>query len=387
MKKLLVVSLSLFLFILLVETGLISAAEDNNYNQIISRSNSIKWISAAAENFTGQVKIKPLTVPDQATGVLTAYVNFAAGARSNWHIHPNGQQLIVTSGVGWTQQWGQEIQEIRPGDTVWCPPGIKHWHGAAPNSEMTHLVVMKIGSGPSTEWLEKVSEAEYKTSDQSLSAISKSAVTIKQTLNNKEESIAVIAAFTASGELVRLRAALNQGLDAGLTISEIKEILVQLYAYAGFPRSLNALNTFENVLEKRQAQGINDGPGVSATPVLEGKNSLELGTEIQTDLVGRPVKNDFSPVMDKFLKAHLFGDIFGRDILNYQNRELATVSALANMNGVNSQLYAHFFISLNTGITEQKLYSLINTIELRVGKKEADNARELLNRALSQKNS
>jgi hypothetical protein len=104
MKKLLVVSLSLSLFILLVETGLISAAEDNNYNQIISRSNSIKWISAAAENFTGQVKIKPLTILDQATGVLTAYVNFAAGARSNWHIHPNGQQLIVTGGVGWTQQ-------------------------------------------------------------------------------------------------------------------------------------------------------------------------------------------------------------------------------------------------------------------------------------------
>lgn len=148
-------------------------------------------------------------------------------------------------------------------------------------------------------------------------------------LNAKQEKIVTIAAFTANGDLQKLKTALNEGLDAGLTISEIKEILVQMYAYAGFPRCLNGINTFMGVLEEREKKGIKDEIGKEASPLPANKNSIELGTEIQTGLIGAPATGKyiiFAPAIDKFLKGHLFGDIFGRDNLDFQSREIATIS-------------------------------------------------------------
>ncbi len=155
-------------------------------------------------------------------------------------------------------------------------------------------------------------------------------------LSARQKGIVPIAAFTASGDLEKLKTALNEGLDAGLTVNEIKEILVQLYAYAGFPRSLNGISTFMAVMDERQKKGIKDEMGREASPLPANKSSIELGTEIQTRLVGRPVTGaiyTFAPAIDQFLKGHLFGDIFGRDNLDFQSREIATISALANMTG------------------------------------------------------
>ena len=205
-------------------------------------------------------------------------------------------------------------------------------------------------------------------------------------LNAKQEKIVTIAAFTASGNLQKLKTALNEGLDAGLTINEIKEVLVQMYAYAGFPRSLNGINTFIGALEEREQKGIKDELGKEPSSMPANKSSIELGTEIQTRLVGRPVTGaiyTFVPAIDQFLKGHLFGEIFGRDNLDFQSREIATISALANIEGVNPQLQSHFNIGLNTGLNEAQMRSLISVLESRVGKKEADNANEILSKVLS----
>lgn len=205
-------------------------------------------------------------------------------------------------------------------------------------------------------------------------------------LNVKQQGIVTIAAFTAKGDLQRLKTALNEGLDAGLTINEIKEVLVQMYAYAGFPRSLNGINTFIGVLEEREKRGIKDEPGKEAIILPANKSSIELGTEVQTALIGAPATGKyitFAPVIDQFLKGHLFGDIFGRDNLDFQSREIATISALANMQGVNPQLESHFKIGFNTGLTEAQIKSLISVLESRIGKKEADNANEILSKVLS----
>jgi alkylhydroperoxidase/carboxymuconolactone decarboxylase family protein YurZ len=178
-----------------------------------------------------------------------------------------------------------------------------------------------------------------------------------------------------------LKPALNDGLDAGLTVKEIKEILVQLYAYVGFPRSLNAINTFMGVLEERGKKGIKDELGREASPFPACKSSIELGTEIQTRLSGKPVTgamDTFAPAIDQFLKGHLFG----RDNLDFQSREIATISALANMGGVNPQLQAHFNIGLNVGLTEAQMRSLISVLEVKVGKKEVRNATEILSEVL-----
>jgi alkylhydroperoxidase/carboxymuconolactone decarboxylase family protein YurZ len=207
-----------------------------------------------------------------------------------------------------------------------------------------------------------------------------------QPLSPKQQSIVTISAFTANGDLEKLNTSLNEGLDAGLTVNEIKEILVQLYAYTGFPRSLNGINTFMAVMGERQKKGIKDEMGKEASHLPSNKSSIELGTEIQTQLVGRPVTGaiyTFAPAIDRFLKGHLFGDIFGRDNLDFRSREIATISALASMGGVNSQLQAHFTIGFNTGLTEAQMRSLISVLEARVGKKESDNANEIFSKVLS----
>jgi len=207
-----------------------------------------------------------------------------------------------------------------------------------------------------------------------------------QALSAKQQSIVTIAAFTANGDMEKLEGALNEGLDAGLAVNEIKEVLVQLYAYAGFPRSLNALDAFMGLMEERQKKGIKDKPGREPSPLPSNKSSIELGTEIQTRLAGKPVTGaiyTFAPAIDQFLKAHLFGDIFGRDNLDFQSREIATISALASMGGVNPQLQAHLNIGFNTGLTEGQMRILISVLESKVGKNKADNASEILGKVLS----
>ena len=162
-----------------------------------------------------------------------------------------------------------------------------------------------------------------------------------------------------------LATALNQGLDDGLTVSEAKEILVHLYAYAGFPRSLNALGELMRVLEARKKRGIQDPPGREPGPVPSGPALLALGTANQTQLSGAPVKGplfDFAPAIDQYLKVHLFGDIFARDNLDWQSRELATLGALAAMTGAESQLSSHVRIALNVGLTAPQLRQVASSL-------------------------
>jgi 4-carboxymuconolactone decarboxylase len=208
----------------------------------------------------------------------------------------------------------------------------------------------------------------------------------QHTLNQKEQCIIQIAAFTAEGDINRLKPALNEGLDAGLTVNEIKEILVQMYAYAGFPRSLNGIGTFMAVMDERKDKGIKDEVGKEASPMPTDKSSLEFGTENQTQLIGQPVAGplfDFVPAIDQFLKVHLFGDIFQRDVLDWRERELATIAALANIKGVNNQLQAHYAISMNNGITPEQLHDFVTVLEARCGLEVARNAKDALEKVLN----
>lgn len=200
-------------------------------------------------------------------------------------------------------------------------------------------------------------------------------------LNRKQQGIIPIAALTAKGDLVNLKTALNEGLDAGLTVNEIKEVLVQLYAYSGFPRSLNGINTFMSVIAEREQKGIKDEIGKDSSPLPADKSSLELGTEVQTRLCGGPVKGgavDFAPAIGEFLKAHLFGDIFGRDNLDEKSREIATISALASLEGVEGQLNAHLRIGRNAGLTEEQSLEIASLLALKVGSKEAYTAKKAM---------
>src|SRR5262245_5854532 len=116
-----------------------------------------------AEWFTGAVRIDPLLDALDPARVAAAMVTFEPGARTAWHTHPLGQHLIVTAGCGWAQREGGPVEEIRPGDVVWFPPGEKHWHGATPTTAMTHIAIQEAMDGKTVDWLEKVSDDQYRT--------------------------------------------------------------------------------------------------------------------------------------------------------------------------------------------------------------------------------
>jgi 4-carboxymuconolactone decarboxylase len=209
------------------------------------------------------------------------------------------------------------------------------------------------------------------------------------TLNAKQQSIAAISGLTAKGDLEKLKKALTSGLEAGLTVNEIKEVLVHLYAYCGFPRSLQGINTFISVLEERKKKGIKDVVGREATPVSSKESKYERGKknlEILTGRVESGAKTGyaaFSPEIEVFLKEHLFADIFDRDVLNFMDREIATISALIALSGVEPMMQSHMAIGLNVGLSEAGLKQILTVIELSVGKNEADAGRKVLSNVIA----
>jgi alkylhydroperoxidase/carboxymuconolactone decarboxylase family protein YurZ/quinol monooxygenase YgiN len=209
-----------------------------------------------------------------------------------------------------------------------------------------------------------------------------------QNLNAKEQSLVKISSLTAVGNLENLKVQLNAGLDSGLTINEIKEALVQLYAYCGFPRSLNAINTFKTVLDERKSKGINDIEGKKIIVENNVEDKYEQGRKTLEALSktpqSKPAKGfgEFAPRIDTFLKEHLFADIFVSDVLTYQQRELVTISALASLNGVEGQLQSHIGIGKNTGITDNQLEQLADLIQESVSKTQANTVRKIIGKPL-----
>lgn len=223
----------------------------------------------------------------------------------------------------------------------------------------------------------------------SLKAQSK--MSTSQHLDKKQQSIVAISALTAAGDIDKLTTELNKGLDSGLSINEIKEVLVQLYAYCGFPRSLNGINTFMSVVKERKARGISDQEGQAAALNVRTGDDYERGRKVLETLTKTPQTKpapgfgEFAPRIDAFLKEHLFADIFDSDVLTYQQRELATVSALAAMSGVSSQLRAHIGMAMNTGITQSQLLDTFTIIDQNISKDQGELARSILQKVVDSK--
>ena len=127
----------------------------------MKRYGSQPSVKGTAEYFTGEVRIDPLFEAPEPARVRGASVRFEPGARTAWHTHPLGQTLIIRSGLGWAQRWDGPIEEIRPGDVVWFPPGEKHWNGATPKTAMTHIAIQEALNGKVVDWMEHVSDEQY----------------------------------------------------------------------------------------------------------------------------------------------------------------------------------------------------------------------------------
>lgn len=209
-----------------------------------------------------------------------------------------------------------------------------------------------------------------------------------QNLDSKQEALIRISARTGKGDLDNLKTELNAGLNAGLTVNQIKEAIMHVYAYAGFPRSLRGLQTFMAVLDERKADGITDETGAEATPITDGRSKYDRGKAILETLSGVPETGPktgyaaFAPTIEVFLKEHLFADIFERDVLTYLERELVTVSVLSSIGGVEPMLRSHFNLCLNVGLAPSQLQQFVGVINTTLGKKEAKVVQKVLDEVI-----
>jgi quercetin dioxygenase-like cupin family protein len=351
---------------------------------IIVRAEAHSWQDASPDNFTGAVRLERFNTAERLKGgssLSIGRVHFPPGARTGWHTHPAGQTFIVEEGEGWTQTADRRKETMRAGDVVWCPAGVKHWHGATATSAMTHIAIAPIQDGKSAVWYEKVRDEEYDAAN-------------PHEMPPRFQKIALIAAFTASGDMDRLERALVGALEAGLTVNEIKEVLIHTYAYAGFPRALNGINAFIAVMDAREKQGIKDVHGPEARPRAMSKSKYQYGHDVLASLrnpahpaaastaVPKPRYETFAPTIEVFLKEHLFADIFIRDVLDYRSREIATVGVLGNLPGANAQFRSHTGLAMTQGFTEAQMRHLFTLLGDSLGKERGDNALGVLDEVM-----
>jgi len=357
------------------------SSDKKSMNLTISRAGSLPSGKADPAHFTGIARTDYLFTPKDGSQAYGAVVTFEPCSRTDWHSHPMGQTLIVTAGRGYVQRLGGPLHELRQGDIAWTPADVVHWHGAAPDTAMAHIALSERVEGKSVAWGAKVTDEEY-------GAVKPNEVPLKL------QKIALIAAFTASGDIDRLKTVLVEGLEAGLTVNQVKEVLIHTYAYAGFPRALNGINAFIGVMDEREKQGIKDVHGPEAGKIATDKSRYEYGHDVLAKLrnpsfvpgpagslkrpASRPGYETFTPTIEVFLKEHLFADIFMRDVLDYQCREIATVGVLSNLPGTNAQLRSHIGLALVQGFTEQQMKHLFAVLGTYLGKEREDNALSVL---------
>lgn len=241
----------------------------------ISRATSRTPYEAPPEHFTGKARVVPLFAPNAPARASAAYVTFAPGARTDWHTHPLGQTLVVTEGKGLIQFWDGPIQHFERGDVVSIPPGQKHWHGATATESMTHLAIQEQLDGKSVDWLEKVSDAQYRNAPMAkknaTSAVQPSRaqqlmgdfapkladltdsvlfgdIWERPGLSKRDRSLATVSALIAMNRPDQLRSHLALAVQNGMTREELAEVMTHLAFYAGWPSAVSAVSIAKEVL-------------------------------------------------------------------------------------------------------------------------------------------
>jgi len=245
----------------------------------ITRSGSQPPRPGPADNFTGSVRIDSSFQANAPARMYGARVAFEPGARTAWHTHPLGQILIVTTGAGRVQRWGDPKDEFRQGDVVWIPPGQKHWHGAAPNSSMTHIAIAEQLDGRTVEWMEKVSDAQYgaplrargaspgggtqpRPSQRAIGDFAPKLAELTDSvlygdvwerpeLSKRDRSLVTVAALIALNRPDQLQSHLAIARQIGVTQEELIETITHLTFYAGWPNAVNAIGAAREVFEKK----------------------------------------------------------------------------------------------------------------------------------------
>lgn len=373
MRKINSFIVSLFMFFMIIQSAAAQQQQAEAFAQPYALGEPF-----ASEHFTGKVWLARLSKVD-TLNVPLINVTFAPGCINDWHYHTGGQLLIVGAGKGYYQEEGKPARLLHAGDIVEIAPNVVHWHGAAPGCWFSHVAVGTNPSNNSTVWLRPVGDSAYRAA---VAESLKPAAELDRQLSARQIAIVSVGATTGAGDLEALRESLIGALNAGMTQNEIKEILIQSYAYSGFPRAIRAIQTFMQVIDERKAKGISDAEGKEASPAIAEESKYQRGAEILARLTGvKPTEEKtgfaaFAPGIDTFLKEHLFCDIFERGVLSFNERELATVSIIAGVGGVEPMAKSHMAICLRLGWTEKQIAALLNRVGLILGEDRVKNLRK-----------
>lgn len=365
----------------------VGAMAQNNPEKTFRQPYPLGEKLSSTPNFTGDVWLAPLS-EQKELHVSISNVTFEPGCRNSWHSHKAGQILIATAGIGYYQEKGQPARRLFPGDIVEIAPDVVHWHGAASDSWFAHIAITTNPQINAAVWLEPVNDSQYQ---EATAEAENRYVGANNVLTAREQAIVSVASYTGKGDLEHLKPALVGALEADMTINEINEVLIHAYAYCGFPRSLRAIQTFMQVVDERKANGINDIAGREVSEINDNRNRYERGRDILAEISGTSANAPkagyaiFTPAIERFLKEHLFADLFERDLLTYRERELATVSILAGVGGVEPMLRSHAAICLHLGVTAEQLSALLNIVEMNLGTSYSEPLRNILEQIVKQK--
>jgi 4-carboxymuconolactone decarboxylase len=354
--------------------------------------------------------------PSHASG---GSVTFEPGARTAWHVHPRGQILIVTSGAGRVQRWGDPIEEIRAGDVVRIPAGAKHWHGASPQAAMTHIAISEHRDGTAVQWLEKVSDEQYNGSrvardgpdrapaqagagaEQRPQPVGQSQTTgrpsgalqqriapglatltddvlygdvwTRTELSPRDRSLVTITSLIATGRVAPLAGHLSRALDNGVKPGEASGLLAHLAVYCGWPSVVAALEPYDQVFTARKVDTADLRavaprlPAPASDAPWAGAVSRELG--------------EVAPKFVQLTNDVVFDDLWRRPDLSLRDRSLVTIAALA-ATGDDDQLDPYVRRGLESGLTRGQIAEALTHLGFYAGWPKATRAMSAVTKAL-----
>jgi 4-carboxymuconolactone decarboxylase len=360
-----------------------AASTKESQTMTITGSGSQPSRQGPAEYFSGSVRIDPLFQAKEPSRTSGAYVMFEPGSRSAWHTHPLGQTLIVTAGTGWVQQDGDEKQEIKPGDVIWTPPGMKHWHGATATTSMTHIAVQEEVGGKNVVWMEKVSEEEYKMTATRKSDAASPVLTSEDVrmvapalerytegalgdlwkrpgLSARDRSLVTVAVLIARNQTTELSSHLNRALDNGLKAGELSEVITHMAFYSGWTSAMSAVAVAKDVFS---ARGIGaDQLPPAAGPLLPIDQASEARRAAFVEQSVGPV----APGVVQYTTDPLFHDLWLRPTLTPRDRSLVTVSALI-ASGQVGQIPYHLDRAMDNGLTKAQASEVLTRLLFYAG--------------------
>lgn len=385
--------------------ALLSSLPARAQSLVIARDAAAPGAAASTENFTGRVRIEPLFTAIDPSHASGGAVTFEAGARTAWHSHPRGQTLIITAGTARVQRWNGPVEEARVGDVVRIPADVKHWHGASPQAAMTHIAITEHRDGTAVEWMEAVSEEQYRSvlaaaappaqapaNQQSggrpsgalqprlspgLAQLTDDVlygdVWNRSELSPRDRSLVTLSSLIATGKTAQLAGHLGRAFANGVQPSEASGLLAHMAIYSGWPSAVSALDVYEQVYTARRVDTSAlraVGERLSA-PVSDADRAQDI-----TDRLG-----SVAPKFTQLTNDVVFGDLWRRPDLTMRDRSLVTIAALAAM-GDEDEMRPYVRRGVESGLTRSEITEAVTHVAFYAGWPKATKAmaivRELL---------